>query len=496
MDALDHLDHGHVRDAIARIDRAPSDVAGRLWRAELLVYLDRADDAAAEIDALAELLDARQVEATTTGECARRRMLLAAEVAYLGGQLDEATRLVDEVARVADMVDDERHAMRAAYDMGRILRRRGEYAASLEALLVAASMADRLENAYYAGLVGYNRAICCYELGDYDRLDEYLARARAELEASERLRYFGLSENLRGLVMTETGRVDEGLAVLAGAERIAASLGIRSDLLAIASNVGRASIGAGRYAEADRGLAGLVDTAHPEAFTRAEFYPLCLMAVARCLRGDVRGSHRAARLALELAHKAGSDDDRFEASLLVMRARGLEGEDEAIDALRALVGEADAHGTEAERAHARIYLAHALVADSPVEATALCREARALGVLLDGHWLRTELERVEESLARAPIHVDARGRLIIDTSLAWPTIKAAREATERFIFDRAMEATGGNASAAGRRIGESRYQMHHLGRVLRGEAPRPSRSKDPDAQNRKPKRRRSRISFS
>ena len=40
---------------------------------------------------------------------------------------------------------------------------------------------------------------------------------------------------------------------------------------------------------------------------------------------------------------------------------------------------------------------------------------------------------------------------------------------------------GGNASAAGRLIGESRYQMHHLGRILRGEAPRPSRSKAPDA---------------
>ena len=113
-----------------------------------------------------------------------------------------------------------------------------------------------------------------------------------------------------------------------------------------------------------------------------------------------------------------------------------------------------------------------------------------------GSCLTTELEGVEDLLARAPIRVDERDRLIVDTSLSWPTIKAAREATERFIYDRAMAATGGNASAAGRLIGESRYQMHHLGRILRGEAPRPSRSKDPEAKLRKPVRRRSRISFS
>ena len=59
----------------------------------------------------------------------------------------------------------------------------------------------------------------------------------------------------------------------------------------------------------------------------------------------------------------------------------------------------------------------------------------------------------------------------------------------------AFTATNGNASAAGRLIGESRYQMHHLGRILQGLAPRPSRSKDPDAAAKKPRRRRSRIVY-
>jgi tetratricopeptide (TPR) repeat protein len=496
VEALDHIDHGHVRDALASIDRAPTDTAGRLWRAELLLYLDRYEDAASEVDSLAGALDAHLAEPTSVGSCARRRRLLAAEVAYFRGQYGEATALVDAVAAAAEAAGDEQHAMRAAYDSGRILRRCGEYATSLETLLVASHIAQRLENAFYGGLIGYNRAICCYELGDYERLGTYLAEARERLMATEQLRFFGLCENLRGLVLTETGSVDEGLSVLTEAERIARALGVHSDLLSIASNAARASIGTGRFADAEARLSQLVDTASPERLTMAEFYPLCLMSVAQCMRGGVRESRRSAQLALAVAERAGSDDDRFEANLLVLRARGLQGEEDALETLRRMLAEADRRGTEYQRVQARVYLAHALIADSPVEATTLCREARAMGIVPAGNWMSTELERVEELLARAPIRVDERDRLIIDTNLSWPTIKSAREATERFIYDRAMQATGGNASAAGRLIGESRYQMHHLGRILRGEAPRPSRSKDPDAKMRKPIRRRSRISFS
>jgi tetratricopeptide (TPR) repeat protein len=495
VEALDHIDHGFIRDALASLERPPKDVAGRLLRAELLLYLDRVDEAAAEVDAVAPALDAHAAEPTAVGACARRRHLLAAEVAYFRGQYDEASRVVDGVAVASEAAGDDQHAMRAAYDAGRILRRRGEYATSLETLLVASHMAQRLENAYYAGLVGYNRAICCYELGDYERLNVYLSEARERLQSTEQLRYFALCENMRGLVLTETGDVAAGMRVFAEAERIAGSLGVQSDLLSIASNAARALIGTGRFDEAEAQLTGLVDTANPERLTMAEFYPLCLVSIAQCARGAVRESHRSAQLALTIAEASGGADDRFEARLLVLRARGLSGEDAAVEAMREMLKEADARGTEYERAQVRIYLAHVLLAESPIEATTLCRDARAMGVLAPGHWLTTELERVEYLLARAPIRVDENDRLIIDTNMSWPTIKAAREATERFIYERAMSATNGNASAAGRLIGESRYQMHHLGRILRGEAPRPSRSKDPEAKDRKPIRRRSRISF-
>lgn len=499
LDALARLDAGDYRPALERMNREPStdsDPASQLWRAELLLYLDRLDDVHETIAPLEAALAPHLSEASPLGACARRRQLLAAEVAYFRGNYDLATELANSCALAAEAVSDAHTAMRATYDAGRILRRRGEYATSLETLLIASHMARRIESVFYEGMVAYNRAICCYELGDYDRLSEYLDTALDRLAASERLRFLALCQNLYGLILTETGEIDSGMRVFDEAERMASELGIISDLLSIANNAARALIAGQKYEEAERRLESVVErdsgTDHPfEAF-----YSLCLLSIAQVAQSKVREARRRAQQALALAESSGSEEDRFEAGLLSLRARALGGEEAAIDELRDALRRADDQGTEAHRAQARIYLSQALVAESPVEATSLCREVRASGIVPPGSWLYAELERVEYLLAHAPISIDEHDRLIIDTRLSWPTIKSAREAAERFIYDRAMSSTRGNASAAGRLIGESRYQMHHLGRILRGEAPRPSRSKDPGASAKKPVRRRSRIQFS
>lgn len=498
IDALDHLDHGHFRDAVALVDqRAPSqsDAADRLWHAEVRLYLDQLDAAAALVDSLQAILQPHLRDASPAGACARRRHLIAAEIAYFRGQYERAVALANEALEASEATADDQHQMRATFDSGRTLRRRAEYATSLETLLIASHRAERGANAFYGGMIAYNRAICCYELCDYERLNEYIAEARESLQASEGLRYFALAENLRGLVLTELGDVAGGMAVFNEAERIASSLGITSDLLSIANNAARALIATQKNEEAEKRLVHLIDWDSPASLTMAHFYSLCLLSIAQAAQGKIREARRSAQIANDLAASYGNEDDRFEAGILLLRARALSGEEAAIEELRAKVTTADARGTEYQRVQARIYLAHALVAESPIEATNYCREVRGMAVVPTGSWLLSELERVEFLLARAPIRIDEQDRLIIETNLSWPTIKAAREAAERYIYERAMSATRGNASAAGRLIGESRYQMHHLGRILRGEAPRPSRSKDPDAAAKKPIRRRSRIQF-
>ncbi len=74
------------------------------------------------------------------------------------------------------------------------------------------------------------------------------------------------------------------------------------------------------------------------------------------------------------------------------------------------------------------------------------------------------------------------GRLVMDARLGWPDLRAAREATERYWFERALAETGGNISAASRLLGLTRNEGHYLHRlIVKGEPARPSRGKDPSA---------------
>lgn len=499
LDAFAQLDRGSYRDALERFEGGNAPDAGELaalWSAEILLYLDRLHEARSLAAPLAAALAPHLDEPGPLGECARRRHLVAAEVAYFQGDYGEARSLANAVLAASDRGDDPQHAMRATYDLGRILRREAEYAESLETLLIATHMAQRIDNEFYEGVIAYNRAVCCFELGDSERVAEYTTRARELLSRAEGLRYYGMSENLYGRLLTEMGEFESGIASFDAAERIAGSLRVVSDLLSVANNAALALLSRKRYDEAERRLTQLVDWERSEGHTIAEFYTLCLLSVAQCAQGKFREAHLSARAALTLAELSGDEEDRFEARLLAVRAQALTGDEEALEQLRELAGDADARANDYHQMMAGTFLAHALIAESPIEATAICREVRDMSSLASGHWLTAELERIEYLLAHAPIKVDEEGRLVIDTRASWPTIRAAREATERYIYERAIAATNGNASAAGRLIGESRYQMHHLGRILQGQAPRPSRSKAPDAALKKPKRRRSRIIYS
>lgn len=498
LDAFARLDNGQYRQALDQIDSGTGPDAGdldALWRAEVMLYLDRVDDVKQLVEQLEPMLSGHSKDRGPAGECARRLELIQAEVAYFEGDYDKATSIATAVADASDRADDPQHAVRATYDLGRILRRKAEFAASLETLLIASHMAKRIDNDFYSGLIAYNRAVCSFELGDVERLREYAESARTLLQSTENLRYFGITENLYGLFLTEMGDFEAGLDSFNTSERIATALGVTSDLLSVANHAALSLLARRRHNEAERRLANLVDLGRSQAHSGSEFFTLCLLSVAQVAQGKFADAKKSATAAHSLAELSGDEDDLFEAKLLVTRAAAMRADEEALEALRELVGEADRRGIDYFQIMARVFLAHALVTDSPVEATSLCQEVRAMPARPAGSWLTAELDRVEYLLSHAPIRIDEEGRLIIDTRTAWPTIRAAREAAERYIYERAIEATNGNASAAGRLIGESRYQMHHLGRILQGLAPRPSRSKAPDAAEKKPKRRRSRIVY-
>jgi hypothetical protein len=115
-------------------------------------------------------------------------------------------------------------------------------------------------------------------------------------------------------------------------------------------------------------------------------------------------------------------------------------------------------------------------------------------VLRSYYWLRHELGLVERDLGKLPVRISEEGALVMDARYGWPDFKKARETAERYWLERALEETGGNASAAARLLGLTRNEMHHLYHlVIVGDLPRPSRAKDTDAAKQGAVRRRARV---
>src|SRR5262245_52307989 len=132
--ALERLDGGAFAtelDRFASVAADGNDPATVLWRAELLVYLDRLGEASEAVESVAPVLGPRLTETSDLGACARRRHLIAAEIAYFEGRYDEADAGANAVSFAAERARDEQSAVRATFDSGRILRRRGEFASSL-----------------------------------------------------------------------------------------------------------------------------------------------------------------------------------------------------------------------------------------------------------------------------------------------------------------------------------------------------------------------------
>jgi tetratricopeptide (TPR) repeat protein len=477
---LRDLDEGRFADAIPTFleERKPpsDDTAHLLWWAEVALYLGKLDEVHAAIGAGEKASEKHLEEATPEGALARRRRLLKGEMHYFEQKLGKAEELVAPVVEIAGRIGDTFAEMRARYDLGRFARRRSEYALAIERLAVAAGLAASLKNDFYSGLIAFNRGISLYELNEMAAAERRCLEAVTLLTSTEDLRYRALAQNTYGGLLTDLGRYAEALSMLERAETTIESLGIQSDLQTIRGNVARVMFALGRYDETVVRLEELIAHERGSGHHYAEFLALSLLSRAELGRDRHDAARRAASEALRLSGVVGTPSDLLDARLLDARAKSRAGREGAADDLKALLADVDRSGSEHQRAEARIYLAEACIFSEPVDAERLIAEARRLPIVASTEWLRTEMERVERERLGAPVRVAPDGTLVVDIRSGWPTMKQARDALERYLVTRALTASNGNGAAAGRLIGETRYQMHYLKRIFeRGEG-RPSRA--------------------
>ena len=482
-DALAALDDGRYAEAIVtfEVEGAPvSGVLGQLWRAEVALYLDRLDVAAELIESLDAHLDEFVAEDGSTGTLARRKLLIQAEIAHFRGELGAARDLAAKAARFALLADDAASQIRAFIDLGRVARNRGEYATALSHLATVSDLAKEQGTPFLLGLVKYYEGTTLMHTGRIEDARVALEQALSILRSSENLRYAGMAYGVLGSTLCDLDRSEEGVAMLEAAEKIAADLGIARDMMPVANNIARAMLVLGRPAEAERRLVDLIGWERMTGDSISELQALQTLAVSQIEQRKLVEAEATASEVLRLAQTLGSAGHSLDGRILLARVRSRSRDASAESDLRQLLTECDGSGDDFQRLEIRAYLAEELVGSSTIEAKALIDEIEASPLKDSLGWLRTILNRIAKDLERVPIRTDGE-MLVIDSRLGFPSLRDAREAVERFLFDRSMRETNGNASAAGRLIGASPFQMHCLGRALQGLPTRPGRNPDPDA---------------
>jgi tetratricopeptide (TPR) repeat protein len=489
---LEGIDRGRYAEALAFVDREPEipeSAEDALLRTELALYRDRLVETEAILDRLRGT-DLWIDDASEVGGRARRARLLMVEVACFSGNLDEADRLARPLVDVAFRVQDLQSALRALYDLARIARHRAEWALAIDRLDRALELARQIGNECYEGRIAYTLGYCWYSLNRLDVAIPYLQSALRLLTDTENLRFRATVESFYGCLLSDRGDPKTALQLLEHAESTVGDLGIVSDMVMVRMNAARSRLALGQYEEVERSLTELLGWERGFGGTPIELMTLRLIAITQCVRGRIGEARRSAEEALRLAEIRGNEADRLEARLLVARAVSLAGDPDATANLNTLVAEVDVSGTPYLQAEARIYLAKALLAADPTRARSVCDAVRAMPVVADFIWLQREVDLVEAELRHMPVRLTSEGQLIMDARFGWPDIKAAREAAERYWFERALAVTDGNVSAASRLLGLTRNEGHYLYKlVVKGVPARPSRSKTPNAPESGPRRR-------
>jgi tetratricopeptide (TPR) repeat protein len=462
------LDRGAYRDAIARYHASEptNDPAETMWRAEIALYLDRLEDAQAELERVEERLE---------DDLAIRAEIVRAEIAFADKALDEAAQIVTPLIHSTWERGSEHLHLRASLLFGRVALRRAESREALERLEEPRRLAALQHNAYYAGIVAYCRAFALYNLGDFKRAGRAFDEALPLLTGSEGLRWESMCRTLYGGFLADFGRYEEALAEYDRSETLAAEIGSIADILWARNNAANTLIVLGRHEEAIERLRDVLSWERQTRHIFAENIAQRLLAQAFAELGRYDEARSVAEEAIQLAEIAGSRVHVLDGRLILNWAAGLAGDASAVEELRDLITQCDAEDSDYHKAEARLLLAETLVSGQPDVAWGLCAEARKLSVTEESGRLHQLVLRIEGKLTGNPIRVGAHGELVFDLRCGVPDFDVAVEALKRHLVYEAVRSSGGNRAEAARKLNLTRSRLHDIWLQLHGKPVRPQR---------------------
>jgi tetratricopeptide (TPR) repeat protein len=460
--ALQALDSGRFADAIELYEEGvtPVDgVEGALWNAEVAIYLGRLGEAE---EALEEPVLQSGGEIFGQEHAALRKQLLTAGLQIAKGEYTEAEESLKELTWVARDAEDTLIEMRAWFDLARIAWLRSDWTQALELFAIASSLAGQIGNSYYRGRCSFHRASSLYESGDIEAAELAYQEAIGLLAFCENLRQRANAENGYAGLLVATGRYEEALELLARAEATVTRIGNIPNIQIIRNATTWALYALERYDEVLERVRGLIDMDRAGGDMRAEAFGLRLMACVALAQGRDADALKAATEMTSLLEMMGDEDSAYDGKLLVARCRSRRGDAKAIADLRGSVEAADESTNSYRSALTRIYLADALHTVDPLEAARIFAEAKELADRMPNAWVRAELRALERASSTWPVRVGTDGSLIICLSAKLPMREEVHDILDKVLLRTALERANGKFAAAGRLIGEKRWNMRHL----------------------------------
>lgn len=455
---LEALDHGHHAAEVSDLDSyvPDSDVASQLWRAELLIYAGRLDEAERGLQSL---------KTTFEPDLEARKQLLGGEILLWRGFHDPA-------AAVATTVLSDAGAGAVAHARARVLEvraatRRGDFAFVTESAPAACEAAEGTGQKQQAVIARICRAFSLTRTTEIRRASRAWSEAIAAATAIADPRWEATARLGYGLLLADFGQFDAADEQYEAALRLTEGLGYGNEFFWALCNRANLHISTGSPARAASLLEPLYREARLSGEGPAELACLSTLTLAVALESKFEQVHEIALAAVRLAEMLGIKDALLTSRMFSEWATARRGSP-GREALAALLDEVNEAGLPQQQYIGRLLLADALVALRPDRAWALWNEAQTLPDADTGDAYTQLSPFVLRRLELAPIRIGAGGEFIVDPSRGWPPFFEARALFELWFAERSMEEANGTKAEAARLIGLNRSQFHDLWQRVHG----------------------------
>jgi tetratricopeptide (TPR) repeat protein len=439
-------------------ERRTNDPFEMVIRAEVAMYFDRLDEAARLLDEVApDILDIN---------VGARYSLTRGRLELVRGRYQEADAPLQSAFHFYSFHGDSFGIARSLLALAGLARRRGaldDAAARLDSAIELVRGRTTKRSDYLRAMITSELARLAQDRGEVDKAAERYAEAAPMLRSVEKGRWYAYALLGQADLKCDTGEYQESLEIYKEANTVFERYDLRRDSATCNLRVARALVRMKRFERAEK-LAQdslSLQRGNPAGESAAQ----SLLALVALNQTNSDGALGRATAALDLADQSGHAETRAVARIALGQVKLAERDfAEAADLLTQaaeiahnLGASADSRRLELEAVIGLAEAQHNI--DTRAGRIQLTRASELLNDLEDS-WLGDEFNRVSAKYEEQIVFTDDN-RLVFDGNQL-PRWQEAKKTLEGFLLRNALRQTNNSLTRAARKLGVSKVHVHNL----------------------------------